>query len=203
LFLVDDVRGHKVHLSYYTPQENWLCKFQVHTYMILCAKRQRQNVSFYELQESIRDVAQKLAYSPMVSTLQSTLTETIPNDGLLNVGAQTVSSGISLLSRWLGGGLDTIVNDVVYATNFDGSHTPMTSTTLGIDRSTVETAEGEEEEEDDFIQPSKGTKDDIEGPEYQQEAIPGMPSCPITGQPMRDPGKKLLCFYLLLETKNL
>jgi len=202
LFLVDDVRGHKVHLSYYTPQENWLCKFQVHTYMILCAKRQRQNVSFYELQESIRDVAQKLAYSPMVTALQSTLTETIPNDGLLNVGAQTVSSGISLLARWLGGGLDTVVNDVVYATNFDGNHTPMTTATRGIDRSTVETAEEEEEEEDDFIQPSKGTKDDIEGPEYQREAIPGMPSCPITGQPMRDPGKKLLRFYLLLETKK-
>ncbi len=190
LFLVDDVRGHKVHLSYYTSQENWLCKFQVHTFMVLCAKRQRQNVSFYELQESIRDVAQKLAYSPIVTTVQSTLMETVPKDGLLNVGAQTFSSGISLLSRWLDGGLEAIVNDVVYATNFDGSHTPMTTATLGIHRTTVEAAE--EEEEDDFIQPSKGTKDDIEGPEYQQEAIPGMPSCPITGQPMRDPGKATL-----------
>lgn len=190
LFLVDDVRGHKVYLSYYTSQENWLCKFQVHTYMVLCAKRQRENVSFYELQESIRDVAQKLAYSPMVNTVQSTLMETVPKDGLLNAGAQTFSNGISLLSRWLDGGLEAIVNDVVYATNFDGSHTPMTTAPLEIHRTTVEAAE--EEEEDDFIQPSKGTKDDIEGPEYQQEAIPGMPSCPITGQPMRDPGKATL-----------
>jgi len=47
----------------------------------------------------------------------------------------------------------------------------------------------DEEEDEDFVQPSKGSKIDIEGPDedLNQEALPGMPSCLITGQPMREP----------------
>jgi len=179
-FFVEHVKGNDIFLSYYTPYESWLCKFKVHRYMVICAERHRAALELY--QDQILDLAQQLSYSPIVDTIKDVYERRLPEEGLLQIGADGLANGVSLLARWFGGGMETVVSDIVYAANLDGSHTP----TLA-DYNNA--AHDDEEEDEDFVQPSKGSKIDIEGPDedLNQEALPGMPSCLITGQPMREP----------------
>jgi hypothetical protein len=179
-FVVDEVKGEFVYLSYSCP-EGWICCFGVHQYTIITAERHQAVLELY--QEQVLEITSKLKYSPMVSTVAKGYTS-IPTEGLLGLGKVAVSEGFGVLSRWMEGGVDIVVEDLVYATNWDGQHTP----------NVFEQGEGldavhDDSDDEPFIAGAKGSKLDIEGPEdfLSKEALPGMPACPITGQPMRDP----------------
>ena len=194
-FLVDDVQGDEIVLSYTSP-EGWLCTFQVHRYMIICAERHQAALELY--QDQILEIAEKLKYSPIVNTVRGAV-DRLPDEGLVNLGVEVATNGFALLARWFDGGIDTVVGDIVYATNLDGSHLPGLSNY----HREVETEDGSEDE-DEFILGAKGTKKDVEGPDEltAQEPLPGMPPCPITGQLMRDPGKYITLFLFCYANCN-
>jgi len=169
-YRVDELDGDEVILSYTSP-EGWLCTFKAHRYMLICAVRHQAAIERYEAE--VIEIVQKLAQSPMVSVVQETA-ERLEDDGLINVGRDALIGGVGLLSRWLDGGVELAVQDVIHATNWDGRHSAAIEGDNSDDESdsadNVAEREAYEEEDADAAEP-----------------LPGMPSCPITGLPMRDP----------------
>mmetsp|Transcript_34609 Transcript_34609/g.69916 ORF Transcript_34609/g.69916 Transcript_34609/m.69916 type:complete len:547 (+) Transcript_34609:105-1745(+) len=173
VYRVDDLDGDDVVLSYTSP-EGWLCTFKAHRYMLICAVRHQAAIERYEAE--IIEIVQKLAQSPVVHTIKETV-DRLPDDGLINVGRDALVGGVGLLNRWLDGGVDLAVQDIVYATNWDGRHN---------------TNAVQEEEDSSDGSGSHNEDNEAEREAYEQEddgtePLPGMPCCPITGQPMRDP----------------
>lgn len=174
-YRVDELMdGDEVILSYTSP-EGWLCTFKAHRYMLICAVRHQAAIERYEAE--VIEIVQKLAQSPMISVLGSTA-ERLEDDGLINVGRDALMGGVGLLNRWLDGGVDLAVQDVIHATNWDGRH------------STAIQGDNESSDDDDA---SDSADNVAEREAYEKEdddaaePLPGMPSCPITGLPMRDP----------------
>jgi len=183
IYRVDDLDGDNVILSYTSP-EGWLCTFKAHRYMLICADRHQAAVEKYEAE--IADIIEKLAHSPLIHTVKETV-DRLEEDGLLNVGREAIFGGVGLLNRWLEGGVDTAMKDVVFATNWDGQHNPLETEENG-----EEDLEAEEDQQDDES-PSPiedegrcEANSDSEDQE-EKEALAGMPCCPITGEPMRNP----------------
>jgi len=181
-FLVDEVQGDTLYLSYSCP-EGWFSTFAVHRYMTICAERHQAALELY--QEQLLELAEKLKYSPLAGELVQNY-KRLPQEGLLGLSQTLLTEGVSLLGRWFEGGVGTVVGDVVNATNWDGRHTPHV---LQQRDSQPDDSNNDSSDDESFIMGSKGSKLDVEGPEEisQREALPGMPQCPITGQPMRDP----------------
>lgn len=156
-----------------TSSEGWVSTFQVHRYQLLCEERHTGAVEF--CQDELELVKVRLAHSPMVHTLGETI-QRLPEEGLIQVGGGAIQGGVGLLARWWQGGLDTVVGDIVHVTNWDGRHDPELD----------DESDSDDDEEVDRKPASKPTAvqeeddDDI-------EALPGMPCCPITGEPMRNP----------------
>jgi len=71
-------------------------------------------------------VAQRIARSPAMGAVQESVRR-VPDDGLVDVGRSVLEGGASLLSRWWGGGVGTVVGDIAYATNWDGRSNPNTA----------------------------------------------------------------------------
>ena len=152
--------------------------------MLICADRHQAAVEKYEAE--IADIIEKLAHSPLIHTVKETV-DRLEEDGLLNVGREAIFGGVGLLNRWLEGGVDTAMKDVVFATNWDGQHNPLETEENG-----EEDLEAEEDQQDDES-PSPiedegrcEANSDSEDQE-EKEALAGMPCCPITGEPMRNP----------------
>lgn len=181
IFQVDDVVEDDVILSYRTTPEGWLFQFRVHRNMVVCAVRHQAAIERYR--DHIQEMADKLAHSPMFDTVTDVLTKRLPEDGLLNIGKEGVVEGLALLGRWFEGGVGTVIDDVLYASNWNGQHSNGGRTESDDDWRCSD------DEEKSFLEGHLGTKEDLEGPEdlWEQESLPGMPCCPITGQSMRDP----------------
>lgn len=173
-YRVDELDGDEVILSYTSP-EGWLCTFKAHRYMLICAVRHQAAIERYEAE--VIEIVQKLAQSPMISVVQETA-ERLEDDGLINVGRDALMGGVGLLNRWLDGGVEIAVQDVIHATNWDGRH------------STAMDGDNESSDDDDA---SDSADNVAEREAYEKEdddaaePLAGMPSCPITGLPMRDP----------------
>jgi hypothetical protein len=144
--------------------------------MLICAVRHQAAIERYEAE--VIEIVQKLAQSPMVSVVQETA-ERLEDDGLINVGRDALMGGVGLLNRWLDGGVELAVQDVIHATNWDGRH----STAIFGDNESSDDDDNASDSADNVAEREAYEKEDDDA----AEPLPGMPSCPITGLPMRDP----------------
>lgn len=169
-FLVDEVVGDYVVLTYKTP-EGWNCTFEAHRYLLLCIERYQAVVE--KCKDQVLDLCDNLIQSPMIGIIGEKI-ESLPDEGLVFVGSDAVGSSMHMLGRWLANGVDVAVEDVVDGFNLDGRYS-------------------HPEEEDEVTSVQVDGEDDVIALPQQhtshekKTALPGMPSCPITGVPMVDP----------------
>ena len=191
LYQVAETNGDDVIISYESP-EGWICTFQTHRYSLIC--EERRHTAFEAAQDELASLTERLKHSPMVQNLQESV-ERVAVDGLLGVGSQVVQGGFALFGRWAEGGLDTAVQDVAYATNWDGRNNP--NSDLNLNSPTGENGDDHDDGESHFFggstsknsgqnSPSKSIDEQLK-PVEEAVALPNMPSCPITAFPMLDP----------------
>jgi hypothetical protein len=176
------VHGDNVIISYTSP-EGWLCTFLAHRYMFIC--EERHHGAMEAAHDELASIAERLGKSPLLSTVTDTVDRRLPEDGLLTVGADALREGASLLSRWMKGGVDTAVGDIMFATNWDGRFNQEEQESQ--ESPALIPSESGDEEGGDQAPSSRAVFDTWDDDEEQGEAIPGMPCCPITGESMRDP----------------
>ncbi|CAB9507404.1 U-box domain-containing protein [Seminavis robusta] len=177
----------------YTSQEGWICSFLCHKNMVICVDRKHGAVEVCK--EEWQSITERLAHSPLVGTVQQAV-EKLPEEGLLTIGASTIQGGAHLINRWLEHGLDTAVEDVAFATNWDGRFNPggegsMANLELSNNNDTAnETAGNTSPAENTFSPETGATAAYAPTPSansHDKAALPNMPCCPITGEPMIDP----------------
>lgn len=174
LFCVDGLDGDFVVLSY-TTDVGWVSTFQVHRFTVISAIRHQAAIEQY--QEQLLEIAQKLVVSPAAEAVADVFAR-IPDDGLVQVGAEIMNHGGALLQRWLKGGLQTVVSDVKFASNWEGE-----KKFEGEDEGEDEGGSGGDREGEGEAN-DEGEGDDLDLEYQNKEATPGMPCCPITGVPM-------------------
>lgn len=174
-YRVEEVVGDNVILQYPTP-EGWLCTFQAHRFMLICVERHQGAVEL--CQEELASLAERLGKSPLVNVVAETV-ERVPEEGLMSIGVDAVRGGASLLERWLKGGVETAAHDIVYATNFDGRFNSNVRSEVSIQSPAPATNNSE--------RVGRLKVPDDEDEEETRDPLPGMPCCPITGEPMLDP----------------
>jgi len=180
IFRVEEVlpAGDEVILSYITAVEKWKCMFQVHRFMLISVERYVSAVERY--QAELITLTSRIVHSPAADVVSETM-KSLPEEGILFVGMQAAFGGMALFGRWKENGLSTAVDDVIYATNFDGQHT---HNDIDDERWVVE----DDADADSSVTSlndetsSLGSSTDAE-----YSIASGMPCCPITGQPMRRP----------------
>ena len=154
-----------------TSPEGWVSTFRVHRHMLICEERHQGAIEFCH--DELALVKLRFAHSPMVHTLGETL-QRVPEEGLFQVGVGAIHEGVGLVGRWWQGGLDTVVGDFLHATNWDGRHIPR--------------LDDEVESDNDEFDSKPAYKPTVKQQEEEDlEPLPGMPCCPITGEPMRNP----------------
>eukprot|EP00934_Nitzschia_sp_Nitz4_P007525 Nitzschia sp. Nitz4//scaffold128_size63911//57374//59346//NITZ4_006232-RA/size63911-augustus-gene-0.106-mRNA-1//-1//CDS//3329534871//7515//frame0 len=176
LFRIAQVIGDQVTVEY-TTAEGWVCTFMAHRYMLLC--EQRHHTTVEAAQDELASLAERLSHSPLVDTLNHSV-ERVAVDGILTVGEDAVKGTVSLFNRWFSGGIDTIIGDVSNVTNWDGRYNPNVEDGLGLPN--VESDGGDNE-----AAQKPAASDPINESYEEAEALPNMPACPITGEPMIDP----------------
>lgn len=169
-YLVEEVVGDHVVLSYRTPVENWTCTFEAHRYLLLCVERHQAFVEKYR--ERVLDLCDNVSQSPAMEVAVRTV-EALPDEGLVHVGAGLMGGGADTLGRWWEAGVEGMVEDVVDGINLDGRHSRLP----GVGE------EGEDGDADDADAEVRGQ----EPVRDEGEAPPGMPCCPITGLAMVQP----------------
>lgn len=179
-YRVEEVVGDNVILSYQTPNEGWQCTFEVHRYLLLCVERHQPSIEKYR--EQIMDLVDNVSQSPAVEEITKTI-ERLPEEGLVHVGTDIVEHTVDLLGRWWETGLDCMVEDIVNSTNLDGRYTQFISDDDDDDDEDEEKKETGGDGEIQIIPQSYQYEASSEG----KKALPGMPCCPITGQPMIEP----------------
>jgi hypothetical protein len=179
-YKVDQVNGDIVLLSYQSP-EGWVLSFQAHKNMLIC--KDRHVSALDSAQDELQTLGERLAYSPLVSTVTETA-ERVLDEGIVGVAGDIAKGGLSLVDRWFKGGLDTIIHDLQDVTNIDGRHNPDAGERLELSSPLpssaslpIDTNDAEEE-----ISPYL-----VENEEDEDKALPNMPPCPITGFPMVEP----------------
>lgn len=184
-YQVEEVNGDFILVSY-KSQEGWLCTFETHRFMLIC----QENPSPVETaQDELVVIAERLSRSPLVHRVTETM-EQVAVDGLLLVGKEIVRGGFGLFKRWKEGGVDTVIGDVVDATNWDGRHDPDHADSLDLPETNPSISQDEQDRQESNL---KSAPADIFDSEYGDavdptaQALEGMPSCPITGEPMLDP----------------
>ena len=125
-------------LSYKSNPEGWYCTFIAHRFMFLSVERHVTAVERYH-DEMIHFVS-KIASSPAIHVVQNSLSR-LPEEGILFMGLEASLAGLGLAGRWFKGGVGTIVDDIVYATNLDGK------SSIKVDQ---EEEENEQEGEEDL-----------------------------------------------------
>ena len=177
-YRVEEVVGDNVVLSYQTPSEGWQCTFEVHRYLLLCVERHQAAVEKYR--EKALDLCDNLSQSPVVEILAKTM-ESLPDEGLVHVGAELVGASLGLLGRWWETGLDGMIEDLVDGSNLDGRHSHYSDEDeKGDDNGDDEDAQVQRPSPSPPNHTTEATRDD-------RKPIPGMPYCPITGQQMIEP----------------
>ncbi|KAL9183065.1 LOW QUALITY PROTEIN: hypothetical protein ACHAXT_004852 [Thalassiosira profunda] len=183
-FRVEEVVGDHVVLSYTTPKENWHCTFEVHRFLLLCVERHQAVVEKYK--ERALDLADNLSQSPFVECARKTA-EALPDEGLLYVGAELALGGADRLGHWWQVGLDGMIEDVVDGVNLDGRYSHLSDD--------EEEEAGAENAQNPLrlpmphsaLPPQPSAMSEFDPPRDDRKALPGMPSCPITGMPMIEP----------------
>jgi U-box domain/C2 domain len=179
-YTVEEVDGDQVTVSW-TSGEGWVSTFCVHRYMLIVVHRHITVVDI--CQDELASIRERIVFSPMVRTVQETV-EQIPDEGLIAVGAGAIQNGWNLLNRWKEGGFETTVQDLTFATNWDGRHNPSTLDSLATDTDDVEE---ENDAEAVTVSPKSPVSDPGTSRLLLEPMLPNMPPCPITGEPMRDP----------------
>ena len=191
-----------VTISFTTP-EGWTCSTVAHRYMLLCEER-HQGALLEVYQDGFVTLGERFSRSPLVHTLQDSL-ERLPDEGLVSLGVAALQGGGSLFQRWIREGVNTVVQDIiVHATNLDGRNDPSAEERLAED-SNDEFYEAREVEDDpqQHHDSSRRTSESTTGSTQSLDAklnsaeqssastaataLPNMPCCPITGEPMSDP----------------
>ena len=176
IFRVEEVVGDDVVLSYITAVERWKCTFQVHRFMLISVERYVSAVERY--QDELITLTTRIVHSPAADVVSETM-RSLPEEGILFVGMQAAFGGMALFDRWKKNGLSSAVDDVIYATNFDGQHTP---NDIDDDRWSVE-----DDADGSVISLNDETSSLNSSTDAEYSIASGMPCCPITGQPMRRP----------------
>ena len=197
VFRVDDIGSSDddmLVLSYKSKPEDWYCSFVAHRFMFISVDRHISAVERYH--EEIVDVMSKLVSSPASHALQNSVAR-LPEEGLIFMGLQAGAAGLGLVGRWFQGGVSTIVDDIVYATNLDGKNSvQMEDVSLaGGDGLSMKSSDEELELNDGDL--SFDSDNDSESTNTIQtsskdtskvkQAAPSMPCCPISRHPMKEP----------------
>lgn len=179
-YKVQEVDHDDIVLEYVT-QEGWICTFIAHRFMVVCEERHQAVLEM--CQDELLSITERLGYSPIVREVQATV-ERVPDEGLLFVGLNAIQGAGSLIDRWFKGGVSTAVSDLQYATNWDGRfneavnlETDIVGVTISPDTSQATTPAVLSPMQ---VPTARRIPDDT-------VALPGMPCCPITGEPMIDP----------------
>jgi hypothetical protein len=173
-YRVEECDGDDVLLSYTSP-EGWISSFLVHRFMLVCEERHQAAIEMY--QDELASIKDRFAYSPFVSVITQNASR-VPDEGLVTVASDAFQGGISLFGRWLEGGVGTAVNDLAFATNWDGRFNP----DLGTDVATPSMDETDATQEAEPKQSIEAQDlESFSGTDADFEPLPNMPSCPITG----------------------
>jgi hypothetical protein len=121
IYHVDQLVGDEAILSYITKVENWKCVIQVHKNMIVPVEKRLNPVE--RCSKEIVSLATNISHSPAADVVTETI-QKLPQEGIVAVGMQAAMGGLSLIDRWSKLGIQTALNDFVYATNLDGEATP-------------------------------------------------------------------------------
>ena len=159
----------------YVTQEGWICTFIAHRCMVICEERHQEILEL--CQDELLSITERLTFSPILREVQSAV-DHVPDEGLLFVGLNAVQGAGSLLDRWWKGGVDIAVGDLQYATNWDGRF----NETVNLETDTPSSA-GTSAATTPALSFSSVPRNIPE----DTVALPGMPCCPITGEPMIDP----------------
>lgn len=205
VYPVQEVLDNDNLLLTYTTPEGWVCSFVVHRFMLICTERHHDAIGV--ARNEWRAFTEKLSYSPLIGTVSNTV-ERLPDEGLFAVGADALKGGASLFGRWLEEGLDAVVKDVAFATNWDGqfnSQNRMERPTTQLSPAAAAAADSNSSDSNSGGLVVEGSSEGEEQCLSQEEkkppplaldpdptttnktALPNMPSCPITGEPMLDP----------------
>jgi hypothetical protein len=152
--------------------------FEVHRYLLLCVERHQAAVEKY--QEQVLDLCDNLSQSPVVDILAKTM-ETLPDEGLVHVGAELLGVSLGLLGRWWETGLDGLVEDLVDGTNLDGRYSHYSEEEDEGDKN----GDGEGAQVQPLLPPQPYQL--TEASRDEKKPNPGMPCCSITGQQMIEP----------------
>lgn len=178
--LVDEVDGDNVVISWTSP-EKWVSSYCVHRNTLLCEARHTNAMEI--CQDEFHSLTNRLGHSPMAHVVQDAVRK-VPEQGLVQVGAEAVKGGMDLFGRWLENGIGTVVEDIKFAANLDGRHNP------GLDDS-LDTEPADEQHSDaqeaSIQSPLALENLELDSEELQLDPIPNMPACPITGIAMSDP----------------
>ena len=184
-YRVSEVDGDDVVLSYQT-QEGWWCSFMAHRFMLVCEDRHQGAIDMCH--EELVSVTERLSHSPMIKVVAESVSR-VPDEGIVSIGIGAVQNGASLLERWWSGGIETAVGDITFATNWDGrfnapalpsssSVNPAIEASVATESSTTTTS---------ALVATEELKKAPLSENENQDPLPGMPCCPITGLPMIDP----------------
>ena len=171
-YRIDRVKddGNLVILSHET-QEGWSLTFQVHKNMLVC--EQRHISALNTAQDELQTLSERLFVSPLVTSIAETAGRVV-DDGVVGIAEGILSGSAIVFDRWFKGGVDVVIRDLQDVTNIDGRHNVEgAGQHLDLNSPTSST-------------PSLADDDNLEGsfPDVETEALPNMPSCPITGFPM-------------------
>jgi len=172
--------GDFMHLSY-ESQEGWFLSFQAHNNMLICEERHVSALN--TAQDELQTLGERLSVSPLVTTVTETVGR-VADEGVVGIAEGVVRGSAFVFDRWFKGGVDTIIRDLQDITNLDGRHNVGNmGQRLDLDSPHSSSASLA----DDNVEDSSATIDQDSFAEKQAEALPNMPSCPITGFPMVDP----------------
>jgi len=173
LYKVKELDHDDIVLEYTTP-EGWICTFIAHRSMVICEERHQAMLVTY--QQELFSMRERLTFSPLLKEVKSSVNR-VPDDGIIEVGLGALEGAGSIFGRWCQGGIDTIKGDLQFATNWDGRFNE--SVPLDVSDTAMDLASPAAEL-------PHSTCDDLDDYD-ERDALPGMPDCPITGQPMKDP----------------
>ena len=176
VYTVDHVINEDEVILSYRTTENWRCNFLAHRYMLISVKRHETALERY--QEEILELSHRLSYSPAADAVSQTITR-LPEEGILFIGVEAAFRSADLMGRWMNGGVKLFADDVINATNLDGRHNPNVDDNITISSSSCYQSESVENLNLDY--------DDDDDLSVDDQEDNGMPCCPISGLPMKDP----------------
>lgn len=185
-------------LSYKSNPEGWYCTFVAHRFMLISVERHVTAIERYN--DEIIHFISKIVSSPAIHVVQKSVSR-LPEEGILFMGLEASLAGLGLAGRWFKGGVGTIVDDIVYATNLDGKSSIQPVQEEEEDREDLSILSSEEDGIDGLSSLQLGDddlsldSDDDENSATENSSLsihksspsPSMPCCPISGQPMKEP----------------